>query len=37
MYGLGAGIVKSAMGDEFLYAGIGIGLFYIARYVETRL
>jgi len=35
--GLTMGIVSGAMGKEFLYAGIGIMLFYIARFAETRM
>jgi hypothetical protein len=35
--GLVAGIVRDSMGDEYMYAGIGILIFSIARYVESRL
>ena len=35
--GLVAGIVRNSMGEEYMYAGIGILVFYIARYVETRV
>jgi hypothetical protein len=35
--GLTMGIVSGSMGKEFLYAGIGIMLFYIARFAETRM
>ncbi len=35
--GLVAGVARDSMGDEYLYASIGIGLFFIARYVETRM
>jgi hypothetical protein len=32
-----AGIVRNSMGEEYMYAGIGMLIFYIARYVETRV
>ncbi|MEO6938723.1 MAG: hypothetical protein ABI444_01060 [Candidatus Kapaibacterium sp.] len=35
--GLTLGIARNSMGDEYLYAGLGIILFYIARFVEKRL
>lgn len=35
--GLVAGITRDSMGDEYLYASIGIALFFIARYAETRM
>ena len=35
--GLVAGIVKESMGEEYMYAGIGILIFSIARYAETRM
>ncbi|MBS1902154.1 MAG: hypothetical protein JSS75_00430 [Bacteroidetes bacterium] len=35
--GLVSGIARDSMGDEYLYASIGIGLFFIARFVETRM
>lgn len=35
--GLVAGVMRDSMGDEYLYASIGIALFFIARYVETHL
>ena len=35
--GLTLGIVKGSEGDEFLYAGIGVMLFMISRFVESRL
>jgi hypothetical protein len=33
--GLVAGVIRNSMGEEYLYAGIGIAVFFIARYVET--
>lgn len=35
--GLVSGIVRNSMGDEYMYASIGIALFFIARFVETRM
>lgn len=35
--GLMLGIAHGSMGNEFIYAGIGMALFYIARFVETRM
>jgi hypothetical protein len=35
--GLVFGIVRGSEGDEFLYASIGIALFFIARFVENRI
>jgi hypothetical protein len=35
--GLVAGVVRNSVGEEYMYAGIGILIFYIARYVETRI
>jgi hypothetical protein len=35
--GLMLGIAHDSMGEEYLYALIGIVIFYIARYVESRL
>lgn len=35
--GLVAGVMRNSMGDEYLYASIGISLFFIARYTETRM
>ena len=35
--GLTMGIVSNSMGKEYMYAGLGIILFYIARYAETRM
>ena len=35
--GLMFGIARGSMGDEFLYGGIGIALFYMARFVDSRL
>ena len=35
--GLVAGVVRNSMGEEYMYAGIGMLIFYIARYVETRV
>jgi hypothetical protein len=35
--GLVAGVIRNSMGEEYMYAGIGIALFFIARYVETRV
>ena len=35
--GLTMGIVSNSMGKEYLYALIGIMLFYIARYAEGRI
>lgn len=32
-----AGIVRNSMGEEYMYATLGILVFYIARYVETRI
>ena len=34
--GLVAGVIRNSMGEEYMYASIGIGLFFIARYVEAR-
>jgi hypothetical protein len=35
--GLVAGVMRDSMGEEYMYAGIGIMIFYMARYVETRM
>ncbi len=35
--GLMLGVARNSMGDEYLYAGLGIAVFYAARYVETRM
>ncbi len=35
--GLVAGVVRNSMGEEYMYAGIGILIFSIARFVETRI
>jgi hypothetical protein len=35
--GLVAGIARDSMGDEYMYASAGIALFFIARFVETRM
>lgn len=35
--GLVAGITRDSMGDEYMYASIGIAVFFIARFVETRM
>jgi hypothetical protein len=35
--GLMLGITRGSMGNEFLYAGVGMLLFYVARFVETRM
>ena len=34
--GLVAGVVRNSMGEEYMFAFAGIGLFFIARYVEVR-
>ena len=34
--GLVAGVMRNSMGEEYMYAGIGIMLFLIARYVEVH-
>ena len=34
--GLVAGVMRNSMGEEYLYTSIGIALFFIARYVESR-
>jgi len=34
--GLVAGVMRNSMGEEYMYAAIGIALFFIARYVESR-
>lgn len=35
--GLMLGIAHDSMGEEYMYALIGIGIFYIARFVESRV
>ena len=35
--GLVFGIVKGSEGDEFLYASIGVSLFFVGRFVENRM
>ncbi|HYM19550.1 MAG TPA: hypothetical protein VEW28_00945 [Candidatus Kapabacteria bacterium] len=35
--GLAAGIARNSMGEEYMYASAGIALFFIARFVETRM
>ena len=35
--GLMLGIAHDSMGEEYMYAMLGIGVFYIARFVETRM
>ncbi len=35
--GLVAGVARDSMSDEYLYASIGIAIFFIARYTETRM
>jgi hypothetical protein len=35
--GLMLGIAHDSMGEEYLYALIGIVIFSVARFVETRL
>ena len=35
--GLTLGIVRNSMGDEYMYAIVGIIVFYAARYVETKM
>ncbi len=34
--GLVAGVMRNSMGEEYMYAGIGILIFFIARYVEVH-
>jgi hypothetical protein len=34
--GLVAGVMRNSMGEEYMYAAIGIALFFIARFVEVR-
>jgi len=34
--GLMLGIAHDSMGEEYMYALIGVVVFYVARYVETR-
>ena len=34
--GLMLGIAHNSMGEEYMYALIGIVIFYVARFVETR-
>jgi hypothetical protein len=35
--GLMLGIAHDSMGEEYMYALIGVILFYVARFVETRV
>ena len=35
--GLVAGVIRNSMGEEYMYAALGIAIFFIARYVETRV
>lgn len=35
--GLVAGVMRDSMGEEYMYASIGIAIFFIARFVETRI
>ena len=34
--GLVAGVMRNSMGEEYMYSGLGIAIFFIARFVETR-
>ena len=34
--GLMLGIAHDSMGEEYMYALIGVVVFYVPRYVETR-
>jgi hypothetical protein len=36
-YGLMMGVAAQKIGQEYLYAIVGIVLFYVARFVEVRL
>lgn len=35
--GLMLGIAHDSTGEEYMYALAGIGIFFIARFVETRI